>query len=139
MAMEPADETEGRAMMSSATAAANNTAWMASIKSDSYHDASWMSIHSSQQRAEAALFNKMAEQLEEYDPDNELIDPTTSRVKKATSTEKVMEAWKCMVRGDSFFDIEQMAVDGNDDVQFVSEKLSGKNDAAAAAAAAANA
>ena len=119
--------------MSSAAPAASNTVWMASIKSDSYDEASWVSIHSSLQRAEAALYNKMAEQLEEYDPDNELIDPTTRRVKKATSTEKVMEAWEHMVRGDSHYDIEQMAVDGNDDVQFVSEKLSVKNDAAAAA------
>ena len=75
--------------------------------------------------------------MEEYEPDNELIDPTTSRVKKATSTEKVMEAWKGMVRGDGYYDIEQMALDGNDDVQFVSEKLSVKDDCAVNSAAAA--
>ncbi len=113
-----------------------NTVWVASIKNEWYTEDNWISIHSTKQRAEAALHNKMVQQLEKEMYDGyEIIDPATKRVKKGTSTEKVMQEWDFMTRGDSKWDIEEVAIDANDEVQFVSEKISAVQDAAAAAGA----
>jgi hypothetical protein len=110
-----------------------NSVWVASI-TDPYQNAlSWMSIHSTRQRAEAALHNQMAEQLEEHEEDNEIIDPATKRVKKATSAEQVMEQWNFLTREECGFLIEEVPFDAKDSVQFVSEHLIEVQEAAAAA------
>jgi hypothetical protein len=111
-----------------------NSVWMASITDPYYENAlSWMSTHSTRQRAEAALHNQMAEQLEEHEPDSEIIDPATKRVKKTTSAKKVMEQWDLMTRGECGFLIEEVPFDAKNSVQFVGEELNEMQEAAAAA------
>ena len=95
-----------------------STMWVASITNESWPEEDWMSIHTTAPRAQAALHNKMAQQVEEQQ--YSLIDPVTKRVPKETSAEKLCCEWEYMTRGDSKWNIKEVAVDANDEVQFVS-------------------